>query len=133
MSLQTVKQFIAAINRQDVEGIYALMHDDHVFVDSQGNKLSGKDTMKEGWQGYFSWFPDYNITITDIFDKGDTFVAIGFAGASYKGNAEATWRIPAAWKAVIKNNKISHWQVYADTKVPFDVVSKFSEGTDEEE
>lgn len=56
MSLQTVKQFIAAINRQDVEGIYALMHDDHVFVDSQGNKLSGKDTMKEGWQGYFSWF-----------------------------------------------------------------------------
>lgn len=134
MSQQTVKQFVAAINRQDVEGIYALMSDDHVFVDAHGNKIQGKDTMKESWAAYFGWFPDYNVMLTEIFEKDGVIAVFGFAGGSYQGNAEAAWKIPAAWKVLVKNNRISHWQVFADTSIPFDVVQKFTgEGEEEQE
>ena len=126
MELQTVHDFIAAINRQDVEGIYALMSDDHVFVDAHGNQMKGKDTMKEGWKGYFGWFPNYTIEVDQAFAQGDTISIFGSAQGNYLNKPEAHFKIPAAWKVMVKKGKIAHWQVYADTSIPFDVVSKFS-------
>jgi len=35
-----------------------------------------------------------------------------------RGNllAEAHWEIPAAWKAVVHNERVSEWRVYADNE-----------------
>jgi hypothetical protein len=48
----------------------------------------------------------------------------GFAGGSFKGNPDAKWRLPAAWKAIVKDGRIALWQVFADTKIPFEVIER---------
>ncbi len=84
--------------------------------------------MKAGWAGYFQWFPDYKIEITDIFENDTAIGAFGFAGGTFKGlnteNNENYWRLPASFKAIVEDGKIKVWQVYADTKIPFDIISK---------
>ena len=39
---QTILAFIDRINARDVEGLGALMSDDHTFVDAHGNQLPAK-------------------------------------------------------------------------------------------
>ncbi|HEX4375412.1 MAG TPA: nuclear transport factor 2 family protein [Puia sp.] len=128
MNKKIVYDFVDAINEHNVEKIYSLMTDDHKFIDAHGNEVSGKDKMKAGWTGYFQWFPDYKIEITDIFFNGDTLAAFGFASGTFKGikteKDENYWRLPASWKIIVENNKIKLWQVYADTKIPFDIIGK---------
>jgi ketosteroid isomerase-like protein len=128
MNKQIVYDFAEAISLHDIEKIYSLMADDHVLIDAHGNKVEGKDKMKAGWAGYFNWFPDYKIEITDIFENDASIAAFGFAGGTFKGletvGNENQWRLSTAWKAVVENGKIKLWQVYADTKIPFDIISK---------
>ena len=56
MNKKTFYDFVSAINEHNAEKLYALMTDDHQFIDAQGNKVIGKDKMKAGWAGYFQWF-----------------------------------------------------------------------------
>jgi len=57
-----------------------------------------------------------------------SIAAFGFAAGTYKGlktaNNENYRRLPAAWKAIIEDGKIKLWQVYADTKVVFELMGK---------
>jgi ketosteroid isomerase-like protein len=110
MKKQAVNNFVSAINAYDIEKIYSLMTDNHIFIDAHGNRVEGRDKMKAGWAGYFLWFPDYKIEITDIFEDGDTVAAFGFAGGTFKGlktdHNENYWRLPVAWKAVVEDGKI---------------------------
>jgi len=78
MDMKIFYEFVKAINAQDVEKIYSLMADDHEFIDAHGNEIKDKDKMKAGWTGYFQWFPDYKIEITDILTSDDTLAAFGF-------------------------------------------------------
>jgi ketosteroid isomerase-like protein len=128
MNKQTVYTFVEAINNHNVDEISSLMTDDHRFIDAHGNEVIGKEKMSSGWAGYFQWFPDYKIEITDIFFNGDSLAAFGFASGTFKGlkadNIENHWRLPAAWKIIVSNHQIKLWQVYADTKIPFDIIGK---------
>jgi len=82
---ETISAFVDRINAHDVEGLGALMSDEHTFIDAHGNQISGREQMLGGWRGYFEWFPDYFIEVTDVFEDGDNFALIGFAGGSFKG------------------------------------------------
>ncbi len=127
MDKQIFHKFVDAINEHNVDKICSLMADDHTFIDCQGNEVSGKEKMRAGWIGYFQWFPDYQIEITDMFIDGNMVAAFGFASGTYQGlsdKKENHWRLPASWKAVIKNGKIQLWQVYADSKIPFDIINR---------
>lgn len=128
MNRQTIYDFADAISKRDIDKICSLMTDDHKFIDAHGNEMVGKDKMKAGWMGYFQLFPDYKIEITDIFSNGNTLAAFGFASGTYQGkktdNNENFWRLPASWKVIVADNKIKLWQVYADSKIPFDIISK---------
>ncbi len=128
MNKHIVCDFANAISERSVDKIYSLMTDDHKFVDAHGNEVVGRDKMKAGWTGYFQMFPDYKIEIIDIFTDDDTLAAFGFASGTFKGkqtdNKENYWRLPASWKIIVENNKIKLWQVYADTKIPFDIIEK---------
>ena len=116
---ETVLAFIARINAHDVEGLGALMSDGHIFIDAHGNQVSGKEKMIAGWRGYFEWFPDYYIEVTEVFEDEDKLALFGFAGGTFKNKEGESWRLPAAWKAIVKDGRVSLWQVYADTKIPF--------------
>jgi len=123
---ETVLEFIARINAHDVEGLAALMSDDHTFVDAHGNQVTGREKMTAGWRGYFEWFPDYFIEVADVFEDGEILALFGFAGGSFKNKKTESWRLPAAWKAIVKDGRVTLWQVFADTKIPFDIIERNS-------
>ncbi len=127
MNRKTIESFIHQINTQNVEGICSLMTDDHIFIDNIGSKFEGKAMMREGWKGYFSMFPDYNITVSEIMEDGNSLLLCGIAEGTYKNLKEkdAHFIVPAAWKAVVEKGKIKLWQVFADIKVQFDVMEKY--------
>jgi len=128
---ETVLAFIRSINAHDVEGLGELMSVDHTFIDAHGNEVVGKEKMIAGWRAYFEWFPDYYIEVNDVFegevsDRGQTFALFGFAGGSFKGKQSECWRLPAAWKASVINGRVTLWQVFADTKIPFEIIERNS-------
>ena len=120
--------FIDAINKSNVEGILNLISEDHVFIDSQDNKLTGKDNLKQAWTGYFELFPDYKIKINEVFEKDSLICMLGYASGTYKNiknkNNSNYWRIPAAWSAVIENNKVKKWQVYSDNIIVMNIINQ---------
>lgn len=56
---ETVLQFMDCINQRDVDKLAELMTEDHVFIDSLGNSVHGREKMRAGWRGYFALCPDY--------------------------------------------------------------------------
>ena len=123
---ETILAFIDRINAHDVEGLGALMSDDHTFIDAHGNQVSCREKMIAGWRGYFEWFPDYFIEVTDVFEDDERLALFGFAGGSFKGKESESWRLPAAWKASAKDGRVTLWQVFADTKIPFEIIERNS-------
>lgn len=121
---ETVLTFTDRINAHDVEGLAELMSEDHRFIDAHGNEVVGKEKMVGGWRGYFEWFPDYYLEVTEVFENGDTFAMFGFAGGSFKGKESESFRLPAAWKAIVKDGRLALWQVFADTKIPFEIIER---------
>jgi ketosteroid isomerase-like protein len=128
MSIKVVLDFINAINNTDIERIYSLMSEDHLFIDSQDNRMLGKENMKQAWIAYFTMFPDYKIEINEIFEKDSLICIIGYASGTYNGiqdeNNTNYWRIPAAWTAIITENKIKQWQVYADNIIVAEILKR---------
>jgi len=128
MKKNIVTNFINAINSKDIEALVSLMSEDHTFIDAYGSSVEGKEKMRNGWIGYFEWFPDYLIEAEQIIEDGSTIVVFGFASGTYKGmvdRPDAHWRIPVSLRAVVENKTIKKWQVYADTKIPFDIIVKY--------
>lgn len=115
---ETVNNFIKAINEHDVEQIYNLMSDDHIFIDGYGDKYSGREEMKDGWANYYKLFPDYYIEITDYTDNETIIGLFGYAGGTYKNIKDKSnsnyWRTTAAWKTIVENRKVKYWQVFCD-------------------
>jgi ketosteroid isomerase-like protein len=115
-----VLEFIDRINAADVSGMCDLMTEDHAFIDALGNRLVGREKLRAGWKGYFSWFPDYRISHEEIFEDHDIVAAFGSASGTYAVDGglpkENHWEIPAAWKAVVRNGLIAEWRVYCDNQ-----------------
>ena len=103
-----------------------LTSDDRTFIDAHGNQVSGKEKMISGWRGYFEWFPDYFVEVTDVFEDDERLALFGFAGGSFKGKQSESWRLPAAWKAIVKDGRVTLWQVFADTTIPFEIIERNS-------
>ena len=119
-------EFVDRINHHDVAGLAALMTEDHLFIDGLGQEVRGREPMEQGWLGYFAWFPDYSIQVDDALSRGDVVALFGTAQGTYavKGNllAEAHWEIPAAWKAVVRDGRVSEWRVYADNEAVWKIM-----------
>ncbi len=110
--------FVEAVNAGDVDGLAALMTDDHTFVDSAGTVASGRDNMRTGWRQFYEMFPDYEIEITETLHHGATVALFGSWSGTFSGKdgpvPENRVEGPAAWKAIVADDKIKFWQVYAD-------------------
>ena len=118
---ETLKNFVNAINRHDVDALTALMSPDHLFVDSLGNRVQGATRVQVGWRSYFTLCLDYRIQIDTIISDLGTVLAVGEAGGSIDG---IPWRTPAAWKAIIGDRKVLEWRVFADNKPVYEILAK---------
>lgn len=120
-SVKVLNQFIEAINRHDAKALAALMTDDHLFVDSLGNVVRGGSTMEVGWTGYFSMCPDYWIRVETVMEEAGIVLAVGEACGTIDGQM---WRIPGAWKAVVRNDRVAEWRVFADNKPVYEILAR---------
>jgi hypothetical protein len=72
--------------------------------------------MKVAWAQYFQMFSNYSIEVENIFENGAIVGIFGTAIGSYSASTNEDWKIPAAWRARVKNGKVALWQVYADNE-----------------
>jgi ketosteroid isomerase-like protein len=123
-----VLDFIDAINKADVDRILNLMSDDHILIDSQNHQMTGKDNLRQAWIGYFGMFPDYKIKVNEILEKDSLICILGYASGTYKNlqNKDNSnfWKIPVALTAMIKDNHIRQWQIYADNLIVMDIINR---------
>jgi len=125
MKKENVLSFINAINASHFGRMQELMSNDHVFIDSQGHKTSGMDSLKKAWIQYFAMFPDYKIEVDEILEKDSLICVLGYASGTYKNMTNSNyWRIPAAWSAIVEDNRIKQWQVYADNIMVMEIVNR---------
>jgi hypothetical protein len=104
------------------------MTEDHLFVDSLGHSVSGREAMRQGWRAYYALCPDYRVSHEEIFSSADRVAVFGSAGgtiaAAGKLPPENRWRTPAAWLAIVDGSRIKRWQVYADNKPVYDILAR---------
>jgi ketosteroid isomerase-like protein len=74
--------FVKCINNQDLEGLVALMTDDHVFIDYGGRVMRREVMIREGWPGYFSQYPEYRIHVSKITRSGNDVAITGVAAGT---------------------------------------------------
>ncbi len=127
-SVDTVLAFMDRINQHDADRVAEYMTDDHVFVDSLGQSIAGRDTMKSGWRGYFAFCPDYWVSHEAVFPSGNRVAVFGAAGGTIAAHGrlppENQWRASAAWLAIVENGLIKQWRVYADNKPVYDILAR---------
>ncbi|HEY7637134.1 MAG TPA: nuclear transport factor 2 family protein [Gemmatimonadales bacterium] len=111
--IDVIREFIARINDHDVEGLSAVLTENHRFIDSLGSVFVGRETLRAGWADYFRLVSDYRITVDEFADAGSSLLLVGsVAGRS----AGVEWTVPAAWRAVVQDGRIAEWQVYVDNE-----------------
>ena len=119
-AIATVLKFEQLINSRNADAVCSLMTQDSVFIDSLGNRVEGHQRLLAAWQGYFKMVPDYSISHEEIFATGNTVAMFGTAQGTFsKGgelNKENFWKTSAAWRAVVNDDKIAVWQVFADNE-----------------
>ncbi len=125
---QAVARFVEAINGHGVGALAALMTEDHVFTDSGGEQVRGRQAMCDGWRSYFALVPDYWIKVEQTIVDGATVALFGWAGGTWAVDGrlhdENRWSVPAAWLAVVGDGLVAEWRVYADLKPLYDILER---------
>jgi ketosteroid isomerase-like protein len=107
-----VQRFNKAINARDLEGLVALMTEDHAFIDSSGDVERGKETMKAGWQTFFERYPDYQNIFEAFSVDGDRVAMRGYSTCSNEPVLDG----PAIWTARVRDGLVSEWRVFDDNR-----------------
>jgi ketosteroid isomerase-like protein len=114
---QVALSFVERINAHDVEGLCALMSEDHAFVDALGRRFDGRESMRHGWTEYFRLFPGYCISCAEVLERKGVVGLFGTASGTRRASGHPAlerWEVPAAWKAVVRGGRIAEWRVYCD-------------------
>jgi ketosteroid isomerase-like protein len=112
--------FVRAINRQDADGVAALMTPGHRFVDSLGNVVEGCEKLRKGWTSYFLMVPDYTLAIEETYESGPVVLLLGMAQGTYAPDGKLSesyaWKTPVAIRAQVEDGLIAEWRVFADNE-----------------
>jgi ketosteroid isomerase-like protein len=103
--------FTAAITAADSAALAALTTADHVFTDTDGNQVTGKQACTAAWEGFFAAFPGYRNTFSEVRADGATAVMRG--RSTCPGHPELTGA--ALWRAETRGDQLTAWQVHDDT------------------
>lgn len=107
----TALLFNERINARDLDGLSALMTEDHTFIDREEGRHRGKDRMTEGWRTFFEEFPEYRNTFLRVESIDDLVVILGYA--EWAGGGD---RDHVIWTAVVRDGLVAVWRVYEDTE-----------------
>jgi ketosteroid isomerase-like protein len=106
----TALAFNDCITRRDIDSLAKLMTNDHVFIDTEGNSVSGKEACIRAWTSFFEAFPDYRNVFEAVTVSCDEVIALGH---SVCGDDRLAG--PAIWLAKVTGGSVSQWRVLEDT------------------
>jgi hypothetical protein len=114
--LAAVVSFIDCINRGDLDGLGALMSEDHRLVVLDAPPLVGRGANLDAWQGYFSSFPEYVIYPHHMSVADSRVAVLGATTGSHVGLPdEEELGLSVIWLADVQGGALSSWQVAEDT------------------
>jgi ketosteroid isomerase-like protein len=118
--LEVVRAFVGRINAHDVDGLAALMTEDHCFIDSLGQVIRGREAVRAGWGQYFDMVRDYRVQADEWLCDGPVVVVLGTAKGNYSPagavKPAGSWTTPGAWRAAVRRGRVEEWRVYADNE-----------------
>lgn len=103
-------RFNDCINAADLEGLAALMTEDHAFIDSAGSVVAGKAAVIAAWSSFFAAFPGYRNHFVRNREAHDTVAIEGRSTSS-----DPRLHGPALWRVKVLGGKVAEWQVYKDS------------------
>ncbi|MGD2152917.1 MAG: nuclear transport factor 2 family protein [Gemmatimonadales bacterium] len=131
-AIDVTLKFVDRINRRDVDLLCKLMTEDYRFIDSDGTvSVTDRESQREGWLAYYALVPDYRIDIEETIESGNVVLLLGTASGTCTADGELypenRWQTPAAWKAVVRDERVAEWRVWADLE-PIRAVMRRLEG-----
>jgi ketosteroid isomerase-like protein len=127
-AVDTVLEFLDRINQHDADKLAEHMTEDHTFIDSLGQSITGREKMRSGWRSYFAFCPDYWVSHEEIVPGGKLVAVFGAAGGTVAADGklppENKWRASAAWLAIVEGGLIRQWRIYADNKPVYDILAR---------
>ncbi len=102
-------KFIEAINNGDSKALIKLQTEDFTLIDAEGDVFRGRD----GWEDYFSAFPQYRIHIKNVLAGGNDVAIIGKTTGS-QVSPEVEDRETVLWTAEIRDGLVAEWRLYTD-------------------
>jgi hypothetical protein len=108
--------FIDCINRGDLDGLGALMTEDHTLVVLGEAPLVGRSANLQAWNGYFSSFPSYVIHPRHIAAGGERVAVLGATTGSHLGlPVDEELALDVIWLADIVDGRVAQWHVAEDS------------------
>ena len=97
------------INAGDSEELIKLQTEGFTLIDMAGDVYRGRD----GWQGYFSAYPKYNIHVQYGLTSGNGVAIIGkTTGSQVPPEVQEKETAPCA--AEIRDGLVAEWRIYSD-------------------
>jgi ketosteroid isomerase-like protein len=128
--VDVVLQFLERINLHDADQLADLMTEDHIFIDSLGRSVTGRENMRLGWRSYYAFCPDYWVSHEEILSSEDRVAVFGTAGGTIAADEkllpENVWQISAAWLAIVDRGLVKQWRVYADNRPVYDIIARLA-------
>jgi len=126
--VETVMRFLELINQRNPDKLAEMLTEDHVFTDSLGQAIRGREKMRAAWRGYYTFCPEYWVSLAEVLQNGNSVAVFGSAGGTIAATdqlpPENKWRIPTAWFAVVQDGLLKEWRVYADHKPVYDIMAE---------
>jgi ketosteroid isomerase-like protein len=110
--LAALVSFVDCINRGDVDGLAALMTDDHRLQVLDEDPLVGRAANVEAWRGYCTSFPQYVIYPREMAADGARVTVRGTTTGSHLGlSDEQEMQLDVVWRADVVDGALALWQV----------------------
>jgi ketosteroid isomerase-like protein len=112
--------FIDCINRGDLDGLDALMTEDHTLVVLDEAPVVGKRANVDAWKGYLSSFPAYVIHPRHLTASDGTVTVVGATTGSHLGLPDdEELGLQVTWLVEVVDGRVLHWRVAeADSPPP---------------
>jgi ketosteroid isomerase-like protein len=108
--------FISCINRTDIDGLAALMTDDHALQIFDEPPLTGRRANIEAWRGYFASFPEYVIYPHCLAERRGRVAILGHTTGSHLGLPDdEESRSTLLWVAAVVDGVVRSWSLVHDT------------------
>lgn len=104
-------KYVEAINKGDFESLIKLQTEDFALIDVEGEIFRGRD----GWEGYFSAYPEYKIHVQHVLTGSNGVAIIGKTIGS-QVPPEIEEKETVLWTAEIRNGLAAEWRLYTDVR-----------------